>query len=654
MSEEKKSTENETNELDLSGLNFGPAWARSDSESGTVKKYKDRDERGGEGRPGGRNRQGGRQDDRRSGGGDRRQGGGGGRSFGGGGRDQKRGNERRDGNFSPRPRREEVPAPEGVQAKVMPVEESLDKLAKEITGSGRTYSVFDLAKFLLQARERFQVNFLREGDKFFRCAKDNSLWLSKDEALRHLWRADWLGELYTEVQTEVDAPKGSFQAVAKCGMSGEYLGPPNYHAYQSNTAKLHRERFSHMSLEDYKGKVRMEHGEEAVNAWLDSMKTVTRWTPRSAEEIAKADTESAQKERKAENKAEEAKEAEAEKPLLEDASLEKVAGETPIATSDEKNESVEKPADPTSQEETIMAKAEVTIEESEAPSSAETPEAATQAASEDATEVVEESVAKTNELLDEKEMEAHFVKNHFANVFVETDRAWVTGDIKGFLLSPGLLTLLKNTVADEKRYPGKLTPLLCRQLSGRHVAVYKWRKKLKAGPSRPHAVPEEMKLSDRPQQILDWLGEHSGKKLAVLWETVLPKDADETVKREWFHDLHWLLNQGHAIFLSNMTLHLAKKPEKEQKPATKKSGAKTKEGDKPAGKESDGKPPHAEEQQAVLTEPVAEAPKNVTALSPEASAENASVEPPKGPNEEPEDEAKQSDAAVDDKSDEAS
>ena len=45
-----------------------------------------------------------------------------------------------------------------------------------------------------------------------------------------------------------------------------------------------------MSIDAYKAKVRTEHGEEVVEAWLESMKTVTKWkVAEPKEEEPKAD-----------------------------------------------------------------------------------------------------------------------------------------------------------------------------------------------------------------------------------------------------------------------------------------------------------------------------------------------------------------------------
>ena len=164
-----------------------------------------------------------------------------------------------------------------------------------------------------------------------------------------------------------------------------------------------------------------------------------------------------------------------------------------------------------------------------------------------------------------RDVERHFAEHHFKHIFAHIERAYVPGDVAAKLLSPGLLTLLKATVADERRYPSKLTPILCRQLSGRHLAVFKWKKKLKAGPARPHAVPDNLDLAERPKTMLAWITKHSGKTLEDLWKDNLPADADKETKQNFYHDFHWLLNQGFVLLMADSTVHLAKGVEPPQK-----------------------------------------------------------------------------------------
>lgn len=559
MSDETSSNSGSDGALDLSGLNFGPAWARDPSESKSLKKFKDRGDRDDR-------RGGGRRDDRRGGGQRDNRGGGGFRGKKGGGRG------RRDDDR--RPPRREVEPPAGVTLNLMPAEESLDLLAKRVVESGQTFSVFDLAKVLLQSRDRFRVTFESTEKPFFRCREDQSIWLTRDEALRHLWRGEWLQNFYEKVQVEGEAPKGSFSSVARCGLSKELLGPPNYHGYQERLAALHRERFSNMPFDAYRAKVQMEHGEEAVEAWLESMKTVTKWKVAEkkeepeAEETKEESTETPESEKPGEtemaSEAADSSEAPAETEAPEATGEEKVATEDPAA---EGTDPVE--AAPTEEAPEEEAKTEE--------------EPTEDAANEEAT-TGEESSEPVQLFDDARAVERHFAENHLAEVFEETNRAWVMGDIQGNLLSPGLLTLLKRTVAEEKRYPAKLMPVVCRQLSGRHVAVFKWKKKLKVGPSRPHAVPTDSPLAERPRAMIDHLTRKSGILLKDFWEAVMPAEVTAEQKHEWLQDFQWLLGEGHIILLSDTTVHLAKKPENTQPSAPKKTDApkETKSEEKPA------------------------------------------------------------------------
>ncbi len=429
--------------LDLSSLDFGPAWARSkDDSKKRYEKFEGRGERparGGKGGPRGKGGSAHRGQKRRDQGTERRPRGGDFKSKGKDGSDR-------------RPRREEVPVPEGLIVDIMPVEEGVDNLAKQIVDTGRTYSVFDLARVILGGRERFNVVYRQEegGPKVFQCRKEPAVFLTKEECLAHFATADWRVEVYTEEKVEADAPTGNFKGVARCGFSGELLGPPNYHGYQTRVIEIHAERFSNMTLDRYKSRIKVEQGEEIVAEWQESMKFVTKYT--------------------------------------------EVDGD---ATFDSM-----------------------------------------------------------------KAMQGHFVTSKFDEIYHETHRADVIASVPAKHLSPALLTGLKAIVVDQRRYPGKLASFLCRQMSGRQLAVFKWQGKLHAGPSRPHAIPEGLTMAERPQSIVSWVEENSGAGIDKLWEAVLPEDVTDELKKEWYHDLHWLINQGYILLMSEGFLFTADKKSK--------------------------------------------------------------------------------------------
>lgn len=260
----------------LSGIDLGPAWARGDAPSRPAREFKEsdaprrdsrgRDDRGFRGRDGG-------------GGGERRfnKDSRGGRDFRGGGNYE----DRRSGP----PQREDVQPAPGVRVQLHPDPQAVHLIAKEVHHVARVYSLFDVAQILLAQRERCRALFEVAAAKpaFFSGKHDASLWLTREEAVRHFWQSEARKEVFDEETVEVDPPSGNFQVVARCGMSGEWLGPPNFHSYQTNLRRIHRERFSNLPFEVYASRVRSERGEEAVNAWLETMKHRTRWRPKGDE-----------------------------------------------------------------------------------------------------------------------------------------------------------------------------------------------------------------------------------------------------------------------------------------------------------------------------------------------------------------------------------
>jgi hypothetical protein len=169
-----------------------------------------------------------------------------------------------------------------------PDPQAIHLIGREVHQVARVYPLFDIARILLAERGRCRAVFEVETNHspLFLGKLDESLFLTRDEAIRHLWHSDLSKQLMEEETIEVDPPTGRFQAVARCGISGVWLGPPNHHSYQTNLRRLYRERFGNMPFEVYSSRVRTERGEEAVNAWLETMKQKVRWRIKGDEENA--------------------------------------------------------------------------------------------------------------------------------------------------------------------------------------------------------------------------------------------------------------------------------------------------------------------------------------------------------------------------------
>lgn len=302
MTEETSKQDSFDDNLDLSGLTdfqFGPAWARQRETGDKPRRadfssFRNREERGSgrfrkegsaerAGGRGGERRQGqgfrGERRDRTTGRDDRREGGQGGNRFRQGGRPQGKG-----GRFDrPRQPREELAEPTpGLRVELRPVDVLLAVWAAEVNKHKRAVSLFDFAKVVMGGRDRYDLVYMKQegGPQLIQSKKeDRSCWISREEALRFLWGAPWFNEFYRTEEEPVDPPKGDFQGIAKCRLSGDLIGPVNWHGYQAAVAALHRDKFSNMSVDDFRRTIEIVKDEEVVQKWLAEASRRIVWKP---------------------------------------------------------------------------------------------------------------------------------------------------------------------------------------------------------------------------------------------------------------------------------------------------------------------------------------------------------------------------------------
>ena len=261
----------------LSGLDFGPDWADGKASKSPKHKFtEDRGERRGKGRksgPGSR--------DRRSGGRPQPRGdsGGGGRHEGARGRDS--GPRHSQQNFEPT-----------VEIDLYPQDEAFDALVKRLRASARTYQLFEIAHLLLEKPERYVVVVSQKKQKGETADAKPLLHYSvpghlpfetEEQAIDYVLKEHM--DLFFDIEEiEIDAPTGNFQMVNRCSITGELLGPPNYHRYQQFVQAHYSTRISGMSLERFKSKIESSKEQEDIDAWLESMKKGARYTVKDRQE----------------------------------------------------------------------------------------------------------------------------------------------------------------------------------------------------------------------------------------------------------------------------------------------------------------------------------------------------------------------------------
>jgi hypothetical protein len=162
---------------------------------------------------------------------------------------------------------------------VEPEDKAAEALAAHIRGSGHAFSMFDAARLVLAENDRFHVRFTcaAERNQLLNVTADGGVFLSHDEALQHVLRGPALEQFYRVEEVELEEPKGDFKSIGVCGMTGELLGPPSHHSFQTSLIRLHRDRFSHMPLDEYKRRVRVESNPELVAQWKEKQRKGYRW-----------------------------------------------------------------------------------------------------------------------------------------------------------------------------------------------------------------------------------------------------------------------------------------------------------------------------------------------------------------------------------------
>ena len=284
-------------------LNFVPTWARKPPEN----PYAGREDRAGRDEPEGRRGGMGRRDDRRGSGmgrrddrprrGPPREGGmrsaagsrfpggagprPGGHPMGEGARSAPRGgDDRRRDDRDRRPMREPRPRLD-VKVSFLPDRERLALVVRDIQASRRAFPLVEIASRFMGRDDLHLVKLElpppqegAERQTFVQCLECKRVFRARANAEAHLLGAH-LDKFFAIEEIETEPPAGLFSFVARCGLSGALLGPPNYHGYNEKIQELWATRFAHMSKAEYLGHVETVRDEALVEQWKESQRKKT-------------------------------------------------------------------------------------------------------------------------------------------------------------------------------------------------------------------------------------------------------------------------------------------------------------------------------------------------------------------------------------------
>jgi hypothetical protein len=84
-----------------------------------------------------------------------------------------------------------------------------------------------------------------------------------------------LEEYYEKEDKLNDPPSGTFVCVARCGLSGELLGPPNHHSYARRVQEVHDNRYPGMDMEAYRRRIETVRDEAVIEQWKEEARKQT-------------------------------------------------------------------------------------------------------------------------------------------------------------------------------------------------------------------------------------------------------------------------------------------------------------------------------------------------------------------------------------------
>ncbi len=160
----------------------------------------------------------------------------------------------------------------------MPEQKALASVAKKVSATKRAYPLLDLASLLMSkpgcCYVKLEMGHEDREKQLYQCKLCRTVATQQGDIESHVLR-DHQDQYFDMEEKEGELPSGTFVCIAKCGLSGELLGPPNHHSYPEAVKRMHTTRFGHMSIDAYRDRIELSHSAEDVEAWkAQAAKTV--------------------------------------------------------------------------------------------------------------------------------------------------------------------------------------------------------------------------------------------------------------------------------------------------------------------------------------------------------------------------------------------
>ena len=166
-----------------------------------------------------------------------------------------------------------------INIRFLPRQTVLENVVAQIKSGSLAYSLFALARLLLEKPGRYEVRLTAKAEaSLYQLGEAGAVAVDREFLERNAFRLAQR-DFYQIDVVESDPIKGNFSNVARCRLSGTLLGPTNYHAYQPQLRSLYEQRFSRrMNFADYQRQIEIVSDSALVERWKDEARKVTTYT----------------------------------------------------------------------------------------------------------------------------------------------------------------------------------------------------------------------------------------------------------------------------------------------------------------------------------------------------------------------------------------
>ena len=177
--------------------------------------------------------------------------------------------------------------PLDAEIRVLPGQKELGGIIRKIQTGYAAYPLKQIAWFFLDHPEACHVKVTpKDSQVKFHVCKACGFSCFSEEALDAHILSSHLSDYYTAEEMDVEPPSGQFGCVVKCGITGELIGPPNLHGYNSKVREM-AQRLG-MDENSYRARLVTVREQDAVEAWRQSATKKTFYKLKVAQPAAES------------------------------------------------------------------------------------------------------------------------------------------------------------------------------------------------------------------------------------------------------------------------------------------------------------------------------------------------------------------------------